>query len=818
MLETLRTDLRYALRQVARGPGIATLIIVTLAIGIGANTALFTMANAIFTRPLPGVRQSDRLVWITPRHARAGYPTNLAYPDFRDYRALKAIFSEAAAFGNLRLAVRAAGEPEQVRGQIVSGSFFSVLGARMALGRGFLPEEDSIPDTHAVTVLSYRYWQDKLGGDPGVIGSRITINGAPFTVVGVAEERFNGPTHAEPFALWLPIAMVNRAWPLNHNALESRGTWWLEALGRLNPGVSEFQATNAVATVAARIAQEDTATHAGMTARVQPMKSGLRPGDMNDIYPVATLAGIVTVLVLLIACANVSNILLSRALARRREIAVRLSIGASRSRIVRQLLTECAVLALLSTLLGTLVATWATELVASRIPAPIGVAVDQRVLTFAVIAAIATTILFGLVPALHATKGDASQALRTESSGHDARRSRLQSGFVVAQVALSLVLLSTAGLFLSSLRKATNIDVGFDASRRVLAMSFDVGMQGYTYRRAAGFVRDLTARAQTLPGVEEVAVTSTVPMGERNILVTPWIETARPEGGVRATERRDIETFYHAVSPAYFRALDLPLVRGREFADNDDASAPRVAIVSERFARQAWGNADPIGQHVRPSENSAPYTVVGVAKEALLAGTTERAKAALYIPQKQDSTLYELTLLVRARGDAATLARPLREVFRSMDAAMPITGVQTLAQYRWDRLAEGRLGSGMLSIFGAIALLLASVGVYAVIAFSVAQRTREIGVRVALGAVQRQVVGLFVGQGLRLTMYGTVIGLALAMALAKLLASQFFGISPSDIVALGGVSALLGLVSLLACWLPARRAARVDPMRALRSD
>ena len=817
MIETLRSDLRYALRQIVRGPAVAALIVVTLAIGIGANTALFTMANAIFTRPLPGVRGSDRLVWITPFSQRGGYPTNLAYPDFQDYRAVP-VFQDAATFGQLRLAVRAEGEPDQVRGQIVSANFFTVLGARMALGRGFLPVEDSTPDAHPVTVLSYRYWQDKLGGDPGVVGRTITINGAAFTVVGIAEERFNGPSHAEPFALWVPITMVNRAWPLNRNALTSRGTWWLEAIGRLRDGVSEAEASSALATVAARIARSDTATHAGISARVQPMKSGLRPGDMNDIYPVATLATIVTVLVLLIACANVSNVLLSRALARRREIAVRLSIGAARRRIVRQLLTECGLLAVLATLLGTLIAVWATDLVAAQIPAPIGIAVDQRVLGFAVLAAALTTVLFGLVPALHATRGDASEALRGASSGHDARRSKLQSGFVVAQVALSLVLLATAGLFLSSVREATRVDVGFDASRRVLAMTFDLGMQGYTPERTAAFVRELDGRARALPGVEQVSLTSTVPMGERNTIVVPWLEAPRPEGGTRVVERRDIETYYHIVSTGYFETLDLALVRGRDFSENDGAGAPLVAIVSERFAREAWGQANPIGQRLQTSDAGKPLTVVGVARDALLSGTSERARATLYVMQRQDPEIRELTLLVRARGDAAPLAKPLRDAFRAMDPALPITGVQTLAQYRWDRLAEGRLGSRMLSIFGAIALLLASVGVYAVIAFSVAQRTREIGVRVALGAIQRQVVGLFMREGLRLTAIGVVIGLALAVALARVLSASFYGVSPGDVLALGGVSALLIAVSLMACWLPARRAARVDPMQALRSE
>ena len=819
MTETLLKDVRYALRQIARSPAIAALIVGTLAIGIGANTALFTMADAIFTRPMPGLRHSERLVWLTPVSARGGQPRSLAYPDFRDYRALTTVFEDVAAFSRLRLAVRAQGEPEQVLGQIVSANFFAVLGTRMALGRAFLPQEDSTPGAHPVVVLAHRYWQERFGADSAIIGRQIVVNGAPFTVVGVAEERFNGPAHSEPFALWVPMSMVNRAWPLNTGALTSRGTWWLESIGRLRENASIAAANAAVATVAGRIAQSDTATHAGITARVREMRSGLRPHDMTDVYPVATLATIVTVLVLLIACANVSSVLLSRAIARRREIAVRLSIGASRRRVVRQLLTESAMLALIATGLGALLAVWATELVSAQIPIPLGTSPDQRVLLFTLVAAAMTTILFGLVPALHATRGDVAQALKSVGVGQDARRSRLQSGFVIAQVALSLVLLCTAGLFLSSLQKATRVDVGFDASRRVLAMSFDLGMQGYNEQRADAFVRELGARAKALPGVEQVAFTNVVPMGERNILTLPWIEGRRPDGGTRFEERRDIETYLHTVTPQYFAALDLPVLRGREFAPSDVAGSPRVAIVSDHFAHAAWGRSNPIGQRVAlGDENGQVVTVVGVARDAMLAGTGERARSTLYLPRSQYPAAIDLTLLIRARGDAAPLAAPLREIFKTMDASMPITCVQTLAQYRWDRLSESRLGSSMLTIFGAIALLLATVGVYAVIAFSVAQRTREIGVRVALGAIQRQVVGLFVREGMRLTAYGLVIGLALAVALAKLLSAIFMGVSPTDVVALAAVSGVLLSVSLLACWLPARRAARVDPMNALRSE
>lgn len=819
MLQGMRTDVRYGLRQIARSPWIAVLIVATLGIGIGANTALFTFANAVLTRPMPGVRNSDRLVWIAPTDARAGWPTSMAYPDFQDYRAQRSVFRDAMAFATLRMGVRVDGsDPEQVRGQVVTASFFAVLGARMALGRPFLPNEDSIPGANPVTILSHRFWQDRFAGDSGVVGRSVTINGAAFTVVGVAEEHFNGPTHSDPIAFWVPMSMVARAWPLQHEALTSRAVWWLSSIALLQPGIPAEAASSAVATVAARIARADSAAHGGITAHTERMRSGVRPGDMNDIVPVATLASLVTVLVLLIACANVTNVLLSRALRRRQEIAVRVSIGASRARVVRQLLTESVILALCASVAGTLLAVWGTDLVASQIPAPIGIAVDARVLLFATFGAMVTTCLFGLVPALYATRDDPQQSLRLVAVGSDARRSRLQSGFVVAQVALSLVLLSTAGVFLNGLRHATRTAVGFDASRRVLAMTFDLGMQGYSPDAAGRFVQEISSRASAVPGVEHVALTTSVPLGERNAILTPWLEQPRPQGGTRVVERHDIETYYYAVTPAYFAVLDLPLARGRSFTAADGAGAPRVCIVSEGFARQAWGDRDAIGQRVATSDTGSAMTVVGIARDAMLTSPAARPHPSLYVPQAQHAEVREMTLMARSRGDAATLAAPLRAEFRALEASLPITGIQTLAQYKWDRLSESRLGSWILAVFGSIALLLAIIGVYAVIAFSVSQRTREIGVRVALGAAHRQVVGMFVSHGMRLTAYGVGVGLALAAAVGRVLSSAFFGVSAWDVTALGGVAGLLTAIALLACWLPARRAARVDPVRALRYE
>jgi predicted permease len=817
-MDTLLQDLRYALRQLVRSPGFTAVAVLTLALGIGANTALFTMAEAVLARPLPGVRASDRLVWLAPVNVRGGQTHVMSYPDYLDYRDRSGVFAELAAFEVTRFSIAGNGEPERVRGQVVSGNFFAVLGTPMRLGRGLTAYDDRIPGAHPVVVISHDLWQRRFEGDPAVIGHKLTVNGAPFTIVGVAPERFNGPTHSEPNHLWVPIMMQARVYPQSPDMLSRRGTWWLQAVGRLKPTGTPAQANVAVARVAAQIAREDSAGHGDVTARVFELRSGIEPGEGADVVPVAVLSGVVTGLILLIACANVSNLLLGRAVGRRREIGVRLSLGAGRWRVVRQLLTESLLLAAAAGAVGLLLAAWATDLLTSQIPAPLDVSLDRRVLAFAGAAVLVTGLLFGLVPALHGTRSDVAAAIKDSTTGFGTRRSRLQGGFVVAQLSLSLVLLTTAGLFLHSLYKAARIEVGFDASTRVLAASFDLGLQGYTAERADAFLRELTTHASGLPGVESVSLTNQVPMSNRQIGADVALEG--DEGRIRSVGA-DGEMGVHlsTIRENFFRTVGIPFVRGRDFTARDDAGAEPVVIVSESFARRAWPGEDPLGNRLSVNGVGGRYlTVVGVVREALVAGVNERTRPVVYLAQRQEPRTLDLTLLVRRSGDSRPLADPVRRSLRALDPHLPVYGVQTLAQYRSDRLDEIRLGSRLLALFGALALLLATVGVYAVMAFSVSQRTREVGVRVALGALQQQVVRLFLGEGMRLTAVGIAIGLVLSAVVAKALSSAFFGITAGDAVTFGAVAALLSGVALAACWIPARRAAKVDPMRALRYE
>ena len=817
-MEALLQDLKYATRQLLRSPGFALVATLTLAVGIGANTALFSLATAILARPLPEIATPEGLVWITPVDSRRGHPLMLSYPDFLDYRDSTQAFGEASAIAHVDFAISTGGEPARVRGMLVSGDYFRMLGVRLALGRGFLPDEDVIGAANSAVVISYRLWQERFGGDPKVIGRRMAIDGQPFTIVGVAPQRFNGTEHSEPRDVWVPISLAGTRLPGFVNFLKSRDTWWLTAVGRLAPGVSIERANAALSTVAARIAKADSAEHAFVTARAFPVRGGLGPTDGNDVAPVAVLAFAVTLLVLLIACANVSNLLLGRAVARRREIAVRLSIGAARRRVVRQLLTESVLLAICGTVTGFILASWATDLVASIIPAPIDVSPNASVLWFTIGIAFLTGVGFGVVPALSATRADITSVLKETAIGFDRSRARLQRGFVVAQVSLSLVLLVTAGMFLGALYKSTRTDVHFDASDRVLAASFSLELNGYTPERGAAFLDELQARVMALPGVESATFTNQVPMGERHIGADVRIQ-ADAAGPRRFGESSGLEVYESTIRPGYFRTIGIPLARGRDFTGDDRVGSEPVALVSEDFARAAWPNEDALGKRVSTNGEKGPFmTVVGVARDAQTYGLNERPRPIIYLPQSQNPKVLDLTLLVRHPGGAVHLAPAVRRMIVAMDRNLPVYDVQSLAQYRYDRSAESRLGSTLLAIFGGLALLLATIGVYAVMAFSVSERTREIGVRVALGAARVQIVAMFVREGSRLAVVGVVIGLALSAVVAKLLASAFLGLRMSDAVVFAFGAGLLSLAVLAACWIPARRAAGTDPMIALRSE
>jgi predicted permease len=811
-MDILSSDLRHALRQLSRARGFTVVAALTLAVGLAANIALFTIIDAVVARPMPGVRNASSLVWITPINAASGRARQLSYPDYLDL-ARSGVFLRTAAMGSARFSVSGGGDPIRVDGEVVTAGYFSLAGAHMALGREFTAEEDR-PGATPVAVISHQLWQSRFGADPAIVGRRIVINGRDFTVVGVAEPRFIGLSLGDtPRSLWVPMAMQPIAMPQHGNMINDRLAGWIAAAGELAPRVSQRAANTAVAQVMTRLAKLRVDDER-LSAIVVPVRSGLTPHDRQDVVAIGGLATAATMLILLIACANVAGMLVGRGVGRRREIAVRLSIGASRGRLIKQLLTESIVLSTLASGVGLLLALWAIDVLRSRIDLPLDLQPNLRMVAFAVGAAVLTGILFGLVPALHTSRSTAA-ALRDGGIGVDHRRSRLHGGFVVAQVALSLILLVMAGMFIVGVNDARRRDIGFDASEHVLAASFDLAMQQYDSSRATTFIDEATRRARVLPGVTNVSAAQYVPLGNRRELSEAEPILA-PEQAHDAT--RSILVYVNRIRPGYFTTIGLPLARGRDFTDADRPGAERVVIVSESFARRAWPGLDAVGQRVRTGDGKGLARVVGVVREAMTYGLGEEPRPTVYWPQRQAPSTRDVTLLVRSSGSAAALGASVRAELARMDKNLPVFDVRTLAGYRASKLADRLLGAALLGTIGAVALILASIGIYAVIAFSVGQRTREIGVRVALGALDAQVVRLFVRQGLRLAGLGVALGVLLAAGAAKVLASAFFGVSAGDALAFAIVPALLAAVALLASWIPARRAARVDPMVALRAE
>ncbi len=816
------SDLRFAVRQLGRQPSFTIIAILTLAFGIGVNTSLFSILSGLFLRPQPGVRDAGRLVWVTGTEGRRGRPTNLSYPDFADYREGAARLMSMAAFGNLDVSFSAGGVAERVRGEIVSSNYFDVLGVRMQAGRAFLPDEDRTPETSPVAILGDGIFRRRFAADPAVVGRTVTINGRAFTVVGVAPPRFNGADVTDPNDVWLPMMMQRTAIPEYPDMLTRRGSWWLKGVGRLAPGVTVDAARAALAPVVARIAEANPDRSEIKGVALQSMRGGVVPGDAGDAIPIAALALAVTALVLLIACANVANLLLGRAAARRREIAVRVAMGAARWRVVRQLLIESATLALLAGALGVLFSFWALDLVVGWLNADIPIETNPNawVLGFALLLSLGTTLLFGLVPALATSRPDLTSALKDNSAGAGSR-SRLQGGFVIAQVSLSLVLLVTAGLFLRSLAKAAAVDPGFDASGRVLTVSFNLGLQGYTGQRSRAFLGDLRDRAGALPGVRSVSFADLVPMSgwmHGNDIIPD--DSTRPAADAATRGERGISIRQTMVWPGWFATVGVPLVLGRDFTDADHAGAPAVAIVNETLARRLWPDGKALGHRFRVVGGDRELVeIVGVARDAKYDNLSERPQNYIYFALRQnDSRAGETALFVRSSGDAAALTSALRATLHRQDPDLPLRSMRTMGAVVQDRLRDRRNGSVLLGVFGALAAVLAAIGVYGVMAHAVARRTREIGVRIALGAATGDVLRLVLGQGLRLTMFGIVIGVAIAAALTRLLSGLIFGVGVTDAATFLSAAALMVGVALLASWVPARAAARVDPVRALRTE
>jgi putative ABC transport system permease protein len=794
------SDVLHGLRLLFRSPGFTTAVLLTLALGIGANTAVFTILNAVLLRPLP-YEEPERLVRIWESNPGRGWPQfSVSQPNFLDWREQSGdVFTTLAASTSRPQNLSGSdGEAERLPGLAVTHDFFRLLGVRPILGRDFLAEEDLPRHGRAVVVLSRALWQRRFGGDPAILGKTIPLDDVPHTVVGVVPD-FN----------WRPYEVFV---PLNPDPQENRSDHRLAVYGRLKPGVGVEQARAALTGVAERLARAYPDSNEGWTVTLNTFFDWtVPPESRRALYLLLGSVG----LVLLIACANVAGLLLARATGRRREIAIRAALGAGRGRLIRQLLAEALLLAALGGALGALGAYWGVQALAvmadTALPRADEISVDATVLLFALGLSLATGLLFGLAPALQATRIDFHHTLKEgERGGHGRQRAR--SALVIGEVALSLVLLVGVGLLLRSLVSLLHVEPGFDA-RNVAAARLNLPASRYpTSKEAAAFQERLLERLRGLPGVEGVAVTSGLPMDGNNTAMEIYAEDAPPTADGTAPAAS-----WRLVSPGYFRTMGIPL-RGRDLRDDDltDQGDLRGAVISETLARRLWPDQDPIGRRFHPfGPKNAPVTVVGVAGDVRLVSLEDSPPGAAYFKYIMWNPMQ---IAARIQGDPRSFAPLLRAAVQAIDAGVPVTSLGTMEDLAASSTAARRFTITLLAVFAGTAVLLSGVGLFGLLAFLVAQRTHDIGIRLALGARRQDILRLVVGRAMLLTSIGIGAGIAGSLALAGWIRSMLYGVGARDPITLAATMVLLVVVALLACWIPARRALRVDPIVALRFE
>ena len=816
-MSSIWQDLRYGARQLARNPGFTAVAVLTLALGIGANTAIFSVVNALFLRPLP-VEDPARLVSVfTFDHNNPGHLPSSTH-NFRDLRDQSDVFSGVVAFGFLPVAISSQGEePEQLPAFAVSGNYFDVLGVRMKLGRSFLPEEDSTPGGHPVAILSHTLWQRRFGGDPSIVGRTVSLNGRPFTVVGVGPEGFRGTFTLFGPELWVPFSMYDTLQP-GTPWYDSRRWRWLNIVARLKPGTSLEHARAATTTLARQLELQYPDANTGRTLSVLPLlEAALGPNERGDYVRTGWLLSVVVGLVLLIGCTNLANLLLARGCARQKEIGIRLALGAGRGRLIRQLLTESLLLALLGGTLALLVANWGQDLLwAYRPPflaqTPLEFSLDARVLTYTLAISVLTGLLFGLLPAVQATRLQLQDSLKEggRQSGAGAR-SPVRRMLILVEVALCSVALLGAGLFLRSLWKAQNIDPGFE-SRELLVMTLNLDSLGYTAAAGQVFQQRLLEEVEALPGVQAAGLAVRAPLSPGGITRTITIESKEPP-----PDGLGYAVPTNAVTPSYFAVMGIPIMAGRGFTEEDRPGVPNVAIINEAMARRFWPGEDPLGRHVNHPLADLRFQVVGIARDSKYITMGEAPQPFFYVPLRQHYTA-NVNLHVRVAGAPQSPLPSVLAKIRSLDPGLPVANPVPVSELLRQALWAPRMGAAMLGVFAALALLLASVGIYGVIAYMVTQRTHEIGVRLALGAQPGDILRLIVGGATWPALAGIGIGIAAALAAGKLIANLLYGVNPADPLVIFAVSALMVAVALLASYLPARRAMRVDPMTALRYE
>jgi predicted permease len=798
-------DLRYALRALARAPGFTLAVVLTLALGIGVNSAIFSIVHNVLLRPLP-YGSPDRLVLLYGRYPEFGR-TATSLPDFIDWRNGSRSFEQMAARHSGAFVLTGEGEPEGVIADRVTSNFFTTLGVRPLLGRDFLPEEDKMGGDDRVVILSHGYWQRRFGGDRRVIGRQLQLSGHPWTVVGVAPPNFR---YGQAVDMWAPT----RA-----DTTMPRRSEYLEVIARLKPGVTVAQASADLATVVRQLAQQYPQTNAKIKSEV----IGLQEDLVHDVRPALWAFMGAVVLVLLIACANVANLLLARAVTRDREVAVRVALGAGRGRLIRQVLTESMVLALLGGVAGITLASWGVAAVSASsvqfLPRQYEIAMNPTVVAFSLVLALGTGLLFGLAPVVRLSRGPLNASLREGARGSTGGSlARVRGALVLTEVAIALVLLTGAGLLIRSFDKLTRVDLGFEPAG---VLTYSLTFPSAKSRDASQLLalnQSMLERARSLPGVRSAALSGDLPMGGANYAAYS-IQGQAPRESRPDAPPVDVQPFI--VSRDYFATLHIPLRRGRLFGATDGPAAPRVALINEEMARTAFADRDPIGSRItfgNPQDSSTSWmTVVGVVGNVAQEGVTAKPYAQLYesIEQRPSRVVY---VSLRTAQDPLLLARAARNAARAVDGDVLVDDVETLEARVAQNIARPRLSVWLLVGFAAIALVLAAIGIYGVMAYTVAQRTREIGVRMALGADPMHVKRLVVWQGMQPVLLGSGVGLVAAFAASRLIASLLYGVTPLDPVTFVIVPLFLATIALLATYLPARRATRVSPTVALQSE
>lgn len=814
LLENAARDLKYGLRMLAKSPSFTAVALISLALGIGANSAIFSVVNTLFLRPLP-IEEPARFVRISNRAENQMFPT-FSYPNYKDLRDRNRVFSGLLAYRFAPINLSHDGVNEKLWAYLISGNYFRVLGLNPAAGRLITEDDDRLAGAHPVTVLSYDCWQRRFGAREDVLGKTVIVNGKGYKIIGVAPRGFFGTETIAAPEMWFPL-MMQKEIEVGDSWLEQRGSDYLFLQGRLRAGVSSAKAETGLNVIAADLAREFPEENEGMRVSVQPTGILAPRGMRGAIVSFAAVLMAVVGIVLLLACINLANLLLARAIDRRKEISVRLALGAGRARIVAQLLAECLLLSLTSGAMGCLLAYWIVRMASAwkppfDFPLLLDLHLDSRVLIFTTLISIVTGILFGLLPALQATRMDVMPALKDEVIIAGIKRGRAKNALIVAQLAMALLLLAGAGLMVRALQKAQHVQLGFDPQNAV-AVSFDLRLQGYDESRGRQFLRELLDRIRSLPGVRFAGSTDLAPVDLHFPKTAVYIEGTLPQRNAKAPR-----AMTNRGTPGYLPAMGTRLIQGRDFTDNDDERGAKVAIVNQTFAKRFWPGMDPIGKRFsRRAPEEPKMEVVGVMEDGKYAGLNEEPQPYFLTPILQNYSGNTM-MIARSEMNSDRTIASIRAELQRMDPNLPITSAKALTGRMALPLLPARLLAGIFGAFGLVALALVAIGIYGVMSYAVSARAREFGVRVAMGAPSRHVFALAIAQGLKLALVGLAIGVPCALALSNGIRRMLYGVSAADPLTFVSVSALLLLAALLSCYFPARRAARINPMIALRNE